>query len=177
MAAKKTIEAAPLLGATCSAADLAVVLGINRRNVLDWAARGVLVKTANGRYQTVASIQAYTKALREQAAGRATSNGDLADEKAQNERIKREINEIKLASLRGDVLTLDEVADTWTKFASAVKGSVLALPTKARGTIPHLTPHDGETLKRICRDMLADLSKQAGAIVLGGDGKKIKDGR
>lgn len=175
MAAKKADSASDRLPETCSAAELGRILDLNRRSVMDWAAKGVLVKSASGRFLTVPSIQAYVKALREQAAGRATSNGELADEKAHNERIKREINEIKLAQLRGDVLTLEEVSESWSKFALAVKGSVLALPTRARGTIPHLTAHDGETLKRICRDMLTDLSKQAASIVVGGDARKIKD--
>lgn len=177
MAAKARKEAGSRFPETCTAADLAVILGMAPRNVRDWAAKGVFVKTATGRFITVASVQAYVKALREQAAGRATSSGELADEKVAGERIKREINEIKLAQLRGDVLTLDEVTDSWTKFALAVKGAVLSLPTKARGTIPHLTAHDGETLKRICRDTLTDLSKQAAAIVIGGDGGKVKDGK
>jgi phage terminase Nu1 subunit (DNA packaging protein) len=175
MAAKKATSGPERLPHTCSAAELGRILDLNRRSVMDWAAKGVLEKAANGRFLTEASIQAYVKALREQAAGRATANGDLAEEKAANERIKREINEIKLAQLRGDVLTLEEVTESWTKFALIVKGAMLSIPTKARGTIPHLTAHDGETIKRICRDTLTDLSKQAEAVVIGGDAGKIKD--
>ena len=175
MAAKPRTTAQPRFPETCTAGDLAVILGMAPRNVRDWAAKGVFVRTNSGRYLTLPSVQGYVKTLREQAAGRATANGDLAEEKAANERIKREINEIKLAQLRGDVLTLEEVTDSWTKFALIVKGAMLSIPTKARGTIPHLTAHDGETIKRICRDTLTDLSKQAEAVVIGGDAGKIKD--
>lgn len=177
MAAKRAKPAEGRLPETCTGAELGRIVGLSPRNVADWAARGVLVRSENGRYVTVPSIQEYIRVLREQAAGRASGNSELAEEKANNERIKREMAEIKLAQLRGDVLTLDEVVESWTKFALAVKGAVLSLPTKARSTIPHLTAHDGETLKRICRDTLTDLAKQAEAIVVGGEGRKLKNGK
>jgi len=177
MAAKKATAEAGRLPETCTAGDLAVLLGMAPRNIRDWAAKGVFVKTSNGRYRTVESVQAYVKSLREQAAGRATSTGELAEEKAKLAKTQREIQDIKLAQLRGDVLTVDEVTDGWSKFALALKSAVLAVPTRARSTIPHLTAHDGETLKRICRDTLSELSKQVEGIVIGGDAQALKDGK
>jgi terminase small subunit / prophage DNA-packing protein len=174
MAAKRAGSPQERLSDTCSATELGYILDLNRRNVLDWAAKGVLVRAEGGRYLTIPSIQAYVKSLREQAAGRATSNGALSEEKAKLARTQREIADIKLAQLRGDVLTLAEVAESWSKFALAVKGAVLALPTKARSAIPHLTAHDGETLKRISRDTLSELSKQIEGIVIGGDAGKLR---
>lgn len=164
------------LPATVTGPQLAEILGLNRRNLQDWAAKGVLVKIG-AKYDTRASVRGYIAALREQAAGRAPATGALANEKALTAAIDREIKSVKLAALKGDMLTKDEISESWSRFASQVKGAVLAIPSKARSTIPHLTAHDGETLKRICRDILTDLSKEVAAAVVGGDAKKIKDGR
>lgn len=177
MAAKTKPAKASLLPETCSATQLSEILGLSRRNVLDWANRGVLVKAGAGRYRTVESIHAYIAHLRESAAGRATTKGvTLADERAMLTATQRQIQELKLAQLKGDVLTLEEVAESWSEFATSVKGMVLALPGKARQTIPHLTAHDGETLKRICRDSLTELAQEVAAVVIGADEDKLKDG-
>ena len=172
-------QGAEWLPETCSKADLAVLLGISTRAISDWDTRGVLIRAAGGRYQTLASLNNYIAHLRDKKAGKSadkTSTGrTLSDEKAETASIDRQIKEIKLAMLRGDVLTLDEVSESWGKFATAVKGAMLSLPTRARKTIPHLTPHDGETLKRICRDILTDLSRRTTEMVLGGDAETLQD--
>lgn len=174
--AKKPATEGSKFPATCNQTELAHILGIAPRNVRDWAQRGVLVKaTTKGRYQTLPSIQAYISHLRESAAGRATSGGKtLADEKAAQVRVQTEISEMKLAALRGEMLTLSDVRASWSQFALAVRSTVLSLPTSARSVIPHLTAHDGETLKRLCRDKLTDLAKEVEAIVIEGDPSSLR---
>jgi phage terminase Nu1 subunit (DNA packaging protein) len=159
----------------CSAAEIAALTGLSLRSVSDWAQRGVLVRAGTGQYMTVPSLLNYIGQLRENKAGRASPKRGELSEKELNQQVVRQINEVKLAQLRGDVLTLDEVAESWGKFATAVKGAVLSVPTRARKTIPHLTPHDGETLKRICRDILTDLARRTGEMVLGGDEEPLSD--
>jgi len=175
--APRRAQGAEWLPDTCSKADLAVILGISTRAVSDWDTRGVLIRAAGGRYQTLASINNYIAALREKKSNRGTLGpGEKLSEKELNQQVVRQINEVKLAQLRGDVLTLDEVSESWGKFATAVKGAVLSVPSRARKTIPHLTPHDGETLKRICRDILTDLARRTTEMVVGGDEKPLADG-
>jgi phage terminase Nu1 subunit (DNA packaging protein) len=161
---------------TCSAAELAKLLGVSTRALRDWDIKGVLVRAAvKGRYETLPSLHAYHKSLREQAAGRATTNGrSLADEKAEATRVNREIQQVKLAQLKGEILTMDEVTASWTEFATTVRAGVLSIPGKARSFIPHLTPHDAEELKRICRDTLNDMADEAEAVVIGANAKKLK---
>jgi phage terminase Nu1 subunit (DNA packaging protein) len=177
MPAKAKAKPAPKLEwlpENISEAQMSALLGTNTRTVRDWAARGVLVK--NGRqYAALESLHAYIHHLREQAAGRSTANGrTLADEKAEDVRIGRQIKELKLAQLRGEVLTLDEVTESWSNFAAAVRAAVLALPGKARSTIPHLTAHDAENLKRLCRNALSDLADEVEQVTVAADAKKIK---
>jgi len=161
---------------TCTKADLAVILDISTRAVTDWDLKGVLVRSGRG-YETIPSIHAYIGALRQRATEKQSTTGrSLSDERAESERVARQINEIKLAQLRGDVLTVEEVTSSWSRFAAAVKGAVMAIPSKARSVIPHLTPHDAETMRDLCRDMLSELAEEVEAAVVSADPGKI-DGK
>lgn len=165
--------------ATCSIADLAVLLGVSTRTIRDLDQSGTIVRASGrGRFETIPSINGYLKRLRENAAGRASTTGrTLSDERAESERITRQIQEIKLAQLRGEVLTLDEVSTSWSSFASAVKSAMLSVPGRARSTIPHLTAHDADVLRQICRDILQDLAEEVDASVISGESKEIRDGK
>lgn len=147
------------------------------RSVTDWDQKGVFQRAVGrGRYELVPSVNGYTSALREQAAGRASATGlQLTDERALTEKVVRQIKERELANLIGETLTLVEVTESWTTFATSVKASILSLPGKARSTIPHLTAHDADVLKRICRDILQDLSEEAS--VVGADASEISGGK
>jgi phage terminase Nu1 subunit (DNA packaging protein) len=171
----KSLSTATGLPQTCSKSDLAHILGISVRSVTDWDQKGVF-KRANGRgrYELVPSVNGYTGALREQAAGRASATGlQLTDERALTEQVVRQIKERELAKLKGETMTLSEVTDSWSMFASAVKAAVLSIPGKARGVIPHLTAHDGDVLKHMCRDILMDLAEEVEAAVVSGVPEEI----
>ncbi len=123
----------------------------------------------------VESLHAYLGHLREQAAGRASSGGtSLVEARSEQIKTEREISQLKLLKMRGEVLTLDEVSASWSGFASAVRAAVMTIPSKLRSTIPHLTAHDSETAKRVCRDILQDLSEEVKASVIGGSEKSIR---
>lgn len=157
----------------CTKADLAVLFDISTRAVTDWDQKGILVRMGRG-YATIPSIHAYIKALRDRATEKQSSTGrSLADERAESERVSRQIDEIKLAKMRGEVMTLDEVSASWSMFAAAVKAAVLSVPGKARSSIPHLTPHDAETLRSLCRDILSELAEEVEAAVVSGDPEQI----
>ncbi|MCB1471014.1 MAG: hypothetical protein KDK08_28500 [Rhizobiaceae bacterium] len=176
MAPRRKVTEIDGIKPVCSAAEIAALTGLSLRSVSDWAQRGVLVRAgAKGQYLTVPSLLNYIGQLRENKAGRAnpTKAGALSENDL-NKRAIRQINELKYAQLRGDVLTREEVTESWGKFATAVKGALLSVSTRARKTIPHLTPHDGETLKRICRDILTDLSRRTTDMVIGGDAEPLQ---
>ncbi len=160
---------------SCSRSDLALLLGISIRAVADWDLKGVFTKAqGRGRYETVASVNGYISSLRESAAGRASTTGQtLTDERAQTERVVRQIKERELAKLLGETLTVAEVSESWSLFAGAVKAAVLSIPGKARSSIPHLTAHDGDVLKHMIRDVLMDLAEEVEATVVGGNAEEI----
>jgi phage terminase Nu1 subunit (DNA packaging protein) len=169
-------SAGPLswLPATCSTPALAALLGISVRAVRDLGASGVLLPAkGRGRWQLLASVHAYHDRLRNQAAGRG-ANTSLVDERAKREAIEREIAEIRLAEIKGEVLTVAEVSSMWTAFARKMRGLMLAFPAKARSTIPHLTPHDQQTLTELMRDALNDLADEVEQGLIGAEPEPLR---
>lgn len=160
----------------CTKPDLSNLLNLSIRALGDLDAKGVLVKAPkNGTYFTRQSVANYIEKLRAAAAGREEGRTNpLADERVASERINRQISELKLAQMRGDILTLDEVTESWSKFAIAVKTAALSLPSKARTTIPHLTAHDAETIRTLVKDMLNDLADEVEASVPTGNPDDVK---
>lgn len=175
-AGKPSTKGAAWVPATCSRGDLSVILDVSVRTVGTYAQKGLLVEAAGrGRYQTLPSIKNVINSLRESATNKASSTGlSLQDERALTEKVEREIKALKLAELRGEVLTLAEVLDSWSAFAGNVKGAILSIPAKARTMIPHLTTHDGGVLRDMCRDVLQDLSEEVSATVIHGNPKDLK---
>lgn len=163
------------LPATVSQAELAELLGISTRVVRDYQSRGIIVLSPQpGRYLTMPSINGYLTSLRNKAMGRASEDGpSLADERAKSEAVNRKIAEIKLAQLQGEVLTLDEVSEQWSLLCAQLRGAVLALPSRARSTIPHLTPHDGEVLRTLAREILTLMAEEVEFGVIGTDAKDL----
>jgi len=155
---------------TCSKADLAFLFGVSIRTVSELDQRGVIVRAdKRGQFVTMPSVTAYIGSLRKTAAGRTEeTKSALTDERLATERVTRQIQEMKLAEMRGEILTLDEVTESWTKFATLIKQAALAIPSKARTHLPHLTAHDAATLKTLMKDMLNDLADEVADIVVGG---------
>ena len=156
----------------CTVADLSRIFGVSGRTVRDLDQREILKHDAAG-IRTLDSIHAYLEHLRKAAAGRTSGEQSLAEERAKETQVKREIGEMKLMQLRGEMLTLSEVSASWSSFASAVKAAVLSIPSKARAKIPHLTAHDAESLKQMCRDILIDLSEEVKAAVIAANERDI----
>jgi phage terminase Nu1 subunit (DNA packaging protein) len=117
----------------CTKSDLSVLLNISIRALGDLDAKGVLVKAPkNGTYFTRQSVANYVEKIRAAAAGREEGQRNpLNEERVASEKINRQISELKLAQMRGDILTLDEITESWSKFATAVKTAALSLPSKA----------------------------------------------
>lgn len=145
---------------TCTVAELSNIINLAPRNVRDLAARGVLVPAkARGRYQTIPSIHAYIMDLREKAAGRASSNGvRLADERALLAREQRIEQERKNRVASGELITLQEAKDGWSRIAAAFRSAVTGLPSRIRSKVPHLTAYDGQQINLLCREALEMVS-------------------
>ncbi len=90
--------------------------------------KGILVKAGRGNCQLKASVQAVSKQLRKQAAGRsAKSKFDLVDERAGLAKEQVDAVELKNAQVRGGLIPAAEAASTWS--ALMVEGRQRMLAT------------------------------------------------
>lgn len=162
---------------TVTKAELSMLLHVSIRGLADLDNRGILVRAAKkGTYQTLPTMKSYISQLQERAAGRYKANENPAtQEKHIRDRIEREISELKLAQMRGEIITLAEASEAWSGFATKVKASMMSISSKARSKIPHLTAFDAETIKDICRDELTDLAEEVRAAVPSGDADAIAE--
>jgi phage terminase Nu1 subunit (DNA packaging protein) len=161
----------------CSKTDLSVLLGVSVRTLTDLAATGILVAAPKkGTYLLRESVQNYVKKLQLAASNRAEEQRNpLNDEKLLTERVTRQIQEMKLAQIKGEVLSLEEVSESWTEFARKVKSTFLAIPTKLRQKLPHLNAADGDVMRKTVRRMLQDLAKEVEGSVIAADPADVKE--
>ena len=137
---------------------LSKVLGVGVRQITNLHQQGICVKNASGRYLLIPSVQNYIKRLRVELAAGKNSNGsenvsddteaeELGTEKAKHEHVKRQITELKLQLMRGQVYEEEKVR--------IVMSDMLKLSTKVEkkdaGEINQiLTDEINEILLELC---------------------------
>ncbi len=129
---------------------LAAVLGVGVRQITNLHQHGICVKNASGRYLLIPSVQNYIKRLRVEAAASKNSNRsgdastgdesnaeDIDFEKAKHEQVKRQITELKLQLMRGQMYEEDKVrmvmSDMLTNFRQKLQTIPSKLSTKLEG--------------------------------------------
>ena len=122
--------------------------------------RGIVKKAGVGRYPLLDTCQAVFKRLQEMAAGRLgkDENVDAARANADLKDAQRKLVEARLEQLSGSLISLPEIEQAWAEIALNVKQMFLALPTRARFTMPHLTGEDQDALDGLVRDMLTEVA-------------------
>lgn len=133
------------------------------RSIRDLAARGVVERDARGRYPLEASIARYCNHLREMAAGRSGDDGSrsLVSERARLAKAQADEREAKLAAMRGELLPAGEVLEEWSSIMCQVRAGMLAVPSRVRQRLGHLTADDGEIIDQEIRDVLSELASDA----------------
>ena len=122
---------------------LAKVLGVGVRQITNLHQQGVCVKNKSGRYLLIPSVQNYIKRLRvEASAGKGSSEPDenveeIAIEKAKHESIKRQMSELRLQLMRGQLYEEAKVrmvmSDMLTNFKQKLQTMPSKLSTKIEG--------------------------------------------
>ena len=129
------------------------------RRVRALAQEGIFVKASQGRYKLQDSIYNYILNLKvANEAGSSTSNLDdeldLDVEKAKHERVKRHIDELKLALMRGDVHRSSDVEAVMMDMLTKFKMKCLSIPTKLT---PILEYREKEYVLEILTNEMNDL--------------------
>lgn len=148
----------------------------NERSIHSYAKRGLLVKAGHGRYKLLESVQNVFHEVRRQAAGRIgkQENVDAAKANADLKISQRELNELRIRQMKGELVSLPEVEAAWDEVALGVKQLFLSFPARARFDLPHLSGADQKVLEKLARDMLEELATE-GEVVMpkkgGADGR------
>ncbi|MGH8086329.1 MAG: hypothetical protein ACREPV_13820 [Lysobacter sp.] len=156
---------ATVVAETCSAAQLATLLGLSARRIRELAEAGVIPR-ARGRYPVADAVAAYCANLREVAAGRRGDGDggealDLAAERAKLARSQREAVELKLARDRGQLVDATAVRLGFSTMVRAAVGRLRGVPSKAKGRIPTLTVRDIDILDGLIDDALREVAEGA----------------
>lgn len=144
---------------TVSAKALSKTIGVSERMIRYLAQDGIMVKTSSGRYKLQESMFNYIANLRvNQDINRIQNNLEdelnLETEKALNERVKRHMNELKLALMKGNVHKSEDVETVMTDMLANFKTKLIGLPSKLT---PQLVKKDKGEIQGILTDEINDV--------------------
>jgi phage terminase Nu1 subunit (DNA packaging protein) len=154
---------------TCTSTELAWLLGLTDRSIRLYRSKGLAVRAKRGRYLLGPSVRRIHHHVAETAAGR--SGSALADARSKLALLQAEGQQLRNASIRGEMIPKADVIDTWRTILRVIRQMMLAWPGKAAFEIPTLTVADRGVLERIARDDLEDASLGRG-FDLGEEGGK-----
>jgi len=142
-------------------ADLAGILGISPRAVRDLTERGIVRKARRGRYSLKASVAVYCEHLRGVASGRGGEKQvyDLTRERARLAKEQADERAFRNAVARRELVTVEDVAREWADALRKVRAAILAVPSRLRQRLPHLTAHDVEALDGELRRALEEAAR------------------
>ena len=157
-----------------SALELSEFLDLGVARVHKMTAQGIL-QSEEGRYHLPSTVKAYVARLRESAKGRLSAKDitvtddnedpdavtskllDPVQEGARLKKTQADLNELKLAQARGQVLPMEAALIVWGRLISATRSELLglasALPTKIHG----LTRAEVEIIENDVRESLERL--------------------
>lgn len=120
---------------TVSSQILARVFDVKTSRIRQLTADGIVKKESRGNYLLFESIKNYitllkVKQLSNKSVNEIPTDLNLAEEKARHEYIKRQISEIRLALIRGQVHKSEDVSAVMTDMFTKFKSKMTAMPTK-----------------------------------------------
>jgi phage terminase Nu1 subunit (DNA packaging protein) len=120
-----------------SSKTLEALFGVADRTIRDLADKGIVKRDSHGKYLFWNSAKGYITALKVANAGKNNAKTeddedliDLDTERAQHERLKKEITEIKLLLIKGKVHKAEDVEAVMTDMFEKFKSKMTALPSK-----------------------------------------------
>lgn len=139
-----------------SSAVLGAWLGISRQAVDAQAKAGVIARSSRG-FDLPATVRQYCEHLRATAArwGGDRAN-DLTAERARLAREQADGHALKNAQLRGELVEVAEAEREWNDTLRSVRSCLLAVPSRVRQRLGHLSAADVEVIDREVRDVLEE---------------------
>ena len=139
--------------------DLCTLLGLSSGALTDLKHRGHAVHLGHDAYDLEATVTAYVLHLRGIAAGwgDAEKAASLTTERARLAKEQADAQALKNAVMRGEFVPCSEVERAWGDILRGLRSRLLAVPSRLRQTVPHLTTSDVTLIDRELRDALQEL--------------------
>jgi len=123
---------------------IAKLLDMTPRYVQQLAKEGIIPKPiARGQYEIIPCVVAYIKYLKTSLNGEA---GDWAAERGRLTRIQADRQELKLAKLKGDLISLKQVNQEWSELLVSFRDRPLVLPSVLAPSIVNRTETEAERI-------------------------------
>ena len=124
--------------------QMAVLLDLSPQRLRELTRRGVTPKAGHGRYDPAATVPAYCRHIREQAAGRAAAGEglDLVEERAKLARVQRLEGELRIAEKRRALVPAAEAEEQGRRLAGIIVSALGNLPDRLADELAGMTdPH------------------------------------
>ncbi|QHZ50018.1 hypothetical protein ERICV_05119 [Paenibacillus phage phiERICV] len=115
-----------------STSELAAIIGKSPQWVRQLTREKVLEQVNRGKYVLSEAVQAYIKHVEGES-----SNGKISyrDEKAEHERIKKEMAELELEEMRSHLHTTQDVQEAWSDLIVEFRKRMTTLPPRMAGQL------------------------------------------
>lgn len=132
-----------------STSELAAIIGKTPQWISQLTRDGILEKIGRGKYNLADAIQAYIKHIEGES-----SDGKISyrDEKAEHERVKKEIAMLELEEKRNNLHTTADVQDAWGELLVDFRGRLSSLPPKLANELSHMT--DAKEIRILLEDRI-----------------------
>ena len=128
----------------CLQVDFANLVGISQPAVSELLTKGTLKAGQPARIW----LLAYTRQLREQAAGRG-ADGELAQNRAALTATNNEMAQIKLKRMRGEFVPVLVIAQVLAHIGTQIASKLEPLPARIKMVCPQLTPDDLKAVETV----------------------------
>lgn len=124
-----------LSNVSVNASVLQELFGVGDRMIRYLVQQGIIEKEGRGKYPLMKNIKSYITTLKVENQGKSVQTIgedelDLGEEKAKHERVKRQITEIKLQLIKGQVHKSEDVEAVMTDMFVKFKSKIESLPSK-----------------------------------------------
>lgn len=141
-----------------STKTLASIIGITDRRIRQLVDSNILPNNIHGEHNLINSVKAYIDYLRSLSS--TSSEPNLSLERAAKTRVEKEIKELELRSMHGELIETETAMDAWSKCIQQARSKILSIPTKAAPLVVG-TKNAGEAqdiLQRVVNEALKELA-------------------
>lgn len=137
-------------------ADLCDLLRLSPAALSGLVKRDLAVKLGHDSYDLIKTVGRYVEHLRGAASGRGSEEQalTLTGERARLARAQADAQELKNAALRGQLVPAGEVEREWADTLRSLRSQLLAVPSRVRQVLGHLSATDVDVIDREMRSTL-----------------------